>query len=177
MLRYVAAAAALALALGQPTFAAAETLDLGEGRSLSVPDSFVGCGPATSRTFPNGVRSFAFNCSMTIENKPANVSLTYTTLPPNNTAPRAYIEGFMTRLNRAAMIGDPSMGIQRKTLGTAGKPGAFLCWAYDDVPSLTGAAICALDLPSTRFSLMVTTKDAYTAMRAMEKVAALSTLR
>lgn len=177
MSRYLAIGAAIVLALGQPVAAAAETVDLGGGRSVSVPDSFDGCGPPSVRTWTNGARSLTFDCTLTIQAKPAKVSLTYSTLPANDTSPRVYLEGIMTRLNRAAMIGDPAMGIQRRTIATAGKPGTFLCWAYDDVPARTGGAVCALDGSSVRFSLMVSASDAYTAMRALERVVARSTLR
>ncbi|RYF90719.1 MAG: hypothetical protein EON95_16440 [Caulobacteraceae bacterium] len=98
-------------------------------------------------------------------------------MTPNGTTPRQFIESVMTRMNRAAMIEDPSMGAQSKILKTAGKPGTFLCWVYDDVPSLTGGAICALAEPSIRFSIFVSASDAYTAMRALEQSIALTTLR
>ncbi|MDO9337316.1 MAG: hypothetical protein Q7T61_13010 [Caulobacter sp.] len=177
MSRLSAAAAALILGLAIPAVAGAETVDLGGGRSISAPDSFAGCGAGAPTTAANGARTTVFTCTLTIEKKPAKLSLAYSTMTPNGTTPRQFIESVMTRMNRAAMIGDPSMGAQSKILKTAGKPGTFLCWVYDDVPSLTGGAICALAEPSIRFSIFVSASDAYTAMRALEQSIALTTLR
>ncbi|MDB5469342.1 MAG: hypothetical protein JWR84_902 [Caulobacter sp.] len=171
------AAVALILALGLPAVAGAETVDLGNGRSVVAPESFAGCVAQPVQAGGNGSRSFVFDCTLTIEKKPAKLTLAYSTMTPNNTAPRTFVETVMTKMNRAAMIGDPSMGIQRKTLKTAGGTGTFLCWVYDDVPSLTGGAICALEEPSIRFSVFVAGSDAYTAMRAVEQAIALTTLR
>ncbi|WGM39743.1 hypothetical protein [Caulobacter sp. NIBR1757] len=170
-----AAIAALLLAL--PAVASAETVDLGSGRSIIAPDSFAGCTAQPVQTAANGSRSHVFDCTLTIEKKPAKVTLAYSTMTPNDTTPQKFVETVMTKMNRASMIGDPSMGIQRKTLKTAGKAGTFLCWVYDDVPSLSGGAICALEEPSIRFSLFVAGSDAYTAMRAVEQAIALTTLR
>jgi hypothetical protein len=170
-------AAAFILALGLPAVASAATVDLGGGRSITAPETFAGCVAQPVQTSTNGSRNHVFDCTLTIEKKPARLTLAYSTMTPNNTTPRAFVETVMTNMNRAAMIGDPSMGIQRKTLKTAGKAGTFLCWVYDDVPSLSGGAICALEEPSIRFSLFVSATDAYTAMRAVEQAIALTTLR
>lgn len=170
-------AAAFILALGLPAVASAATVDLGGGRSITAPETFAGCTAQPVQTSTNGSRSHVFDCTLTIEKKPARLTLAYSTMTPNNTTPRAFVETVMSNMNRAAMIGDPSMGIQRKTLKTAGKAGTFLCWVYEDVPSLSGGAICALEEPSIRFSLFVSATDAYTAMRAVEQAIALTTLR
>ena len=171
------AAAALVLALGLPAFASAETVDLGAGRSVTAPESFAGCVAKPVQIGTNGSRSFMFDCTLTIEKKPAKLTLAYSSMTPNSTTPKAFIETVMTKMNRASMIGDPSMGVQRKTLKTAGKPGSFLCWVYDDVETLSGGAICALEEPSIRFSVFVSGTDAYTTMRAVEHAIALTTLR
>lgn len=176
MHRYIAAAI-LTLALGLPAVAGAETLDLGNGRSIAAPETFAGCVAQPVKAGANGSSSHVFDCTLTIEKKPAKLQLAYSILKPNDTTPQKFLETVMTRMNRAAMIGDPSMGIQRKTLKTAGKAGTFLCWVYDDVPTLSGGAICALDEPSVRFSLFVAASDAYTAMRAVEQALTLTTLR
>lgn len=176
MHRFVAASV-LTLALGLPAVAAAATVDLGNGRSIVAPDSFAGCTAQPVKNGANGSSSHVFDCNLTIERKPAKLQMAYSILQPNKTTPQKFIETVMTRMERSAMIGDPSMGIQRKILKTAGKPGTFLCWAYDDVPSLSGGAICALEEPSIRFSIFVSGSDAYTAMRALEQAVALTSLR
>lgn len=169
--------AVLILALGLPAVASAETVDLGGGRSITAPESFAGCVAQPVQAAANGSRSFVFDCTLTIQNKPAKVTMAYSTMTPNQTTPQSFIETVMGKMDRSAMIGDPTMGIQRKTLRTAGKAGTFQCWVYDDVPTLTGGAICVLDEPTVRFSLFVSGSDAYTAMRAVEQTLALTTLR
>jgi hypothetical protein len=171
----VAAGLALALSLAAP--ALAEEATLANGRVFSAPTAFKGCGPASPTTAANGSRSFTYECTLTVDGKPAKATIAYSLLTPNDTAPRAFVEVIMTKMNRAAMIGDPRMGVQGKTLKTAGKPGAFLCWVYDDVPTLTGGAVCALEEPSIRVAIFVSASDAYTAMRVLEQAAAQTTLR
>lgn len=175
MLRLFAVTVVLALSL--PAVAAAETVDLGAGRSMAFPESFAGCTANPIQAAANGARSFLFNCTLTVEGKPAKVTMGLTHLPPSNTSPQAFIQTVMQKMNRSAMIGDPTMGIQRKTLKTSGRPASFQCWVYDDVPSLSGGAVCALDEPSTRFTIFVSTSDAYTAMRVVEQTIAMTSLR
>lgn len=171
----VLAVCATLLAAG-PAFAAA--ISLANGRTFSPPVSVPGCSAPVAKALANGSVNHQMTCSIAVDGKPKQATVYVTALQPNNTTTRGYFEILLKRLGKLEWLNDTHMGPRQRVIRTGGSTGTFLCFAYDDVASLSGGETCALEgEPSVRVTVLVSTTDAYSGVRIMDQVLKASVLR